>query len=108
MKRAPFSIEKAIEVAEDFEDLVDTDFSIDKALVYLVDNVMICPYKEEDKKLFVSNYHYSRDRESALDFYKGKDYDVIILAYDVDNEANYTCIDIRTFVAQKGIAYNFP
>lgn len=108
MKNAPFSIEEAIEIAEDFEDLVDTDFSINKALIYLVDTVMICPFREDDKKLFVSNYHYSKDREGALDFYKGKDYDVIVLAYDVDDESSFTYIDIRTFAAQRGIQYQFP
>jgi hypothetical protein len=108
MKNTPFTVDEAIDIAEDFEDLIDTDFSINKALIYLVENVMICPFKEDDKKLFVSNYHYSKDKDGALDFYKGKDYDVIVLAYDVDDESSFTYIDIRTFANQKGIKYDFP
>ncbi len=108
MAHNPFSLEEAHEIAEDFEDLIDTDFNINKGLIYFVDNVLVCPFGENERNLFVSNYHFSKDKESSLDFYNGEGYDVIVLAYDVDDDKNYTAIDIRTFVQHHGITYNFP
>ncbi len=108
MMHKPLSKSEASEIAEDFEDLMDTDFTVNKSLSYLIDNVLISPYNMDDKKLFVSNFHYSKDKEAALSFYNGDQYDVIILAYDVDDESSYIYIDIRTFVGQRGINYTFP
>lgn len=108
MTHTPLSKSEAQEIAEDFEDLIDTDFSVNKALSYFIDNVLICPFDMENKKLFVSNFHYSKDKDAALSFYDGDEYDVIIMAYNVDDETSYIYIDIRTFVSQRGINYNFP
>lgn len=108
MAQTPFSLEDAHEIAEDFEDLIDTDFNIGKGLTYFIDNVLVCPHNPDDQKLFLSNYHYSKNKEGSLDFYKGNEFDVVVLAYDIDDETNYTSIDIRTYVEHRGINYNFP
>jgi hypothetical protein len=108
MMHTPLSKNQASEIAEDFEDLIDTDFTVNKSLSYFIDNVLISPYNMDDKKLFVSNFHFSKDKDAALSFYSGSEYDVILLAYDVDDESSYIYIDIRTFVEQRGINYNFP
>lgn len=108
MLHKPLSKTQADEIAEDFEDLIDTDFSVNKSLSYFIDNVLVAPFDMENKKLFVSNFHYSKDKNAALDFYNGNDYDVIIIAYNVDDESSYIYIDIRTFATQRGISYSFP
>lgn len=108
MELTPFTLEQAEEIAEDFEDLLDTDFTISKAMVYLIDNVLVCPFDEENKKLFAANYHQTKDSKSSLSFYNGNEYDVIVFAYDTD-DTGYTCIDIRTFAEHRGIGtYSFP
>jgi hypothetical protein len=107
MEHTPFSLEQANDIAEDFEDLIDTDFSISNAVDYLIDNVVVCPFNDADKKLFATNYHHTKEKASSLNFYTGTEFDVIVFAYDMDNAA-YTYIDIRTFVEHKGITYRFP
>ena len=102
------TLEEAIEIADDFEDLIDTDFTVSKALTYYIDGVLVCPYPEADKKLFISNYQFSRDKDGALSFYKGEDYDVILMAYDIDDESSHIQLDIRSFAGQMGITYSFP
>jgi len=54
MNNFPFTLEEATDIAEDFEDLIDTDFAMGNSLVYEVNNVLVCPYEEEDKKKFAS------------------------------------------------------
>jgi len=107
MAHTAFKYDEAIEIADDFEDLIDTDFSIN-ALTYFIENVLVSPYTEEDKTLFLSNFRVSRDKEGATGFYKGDKFDVIVLAYDVDDESSFIHIDIQTFVKQMGITYHFP
>jgi hypothetical protein len=103
----PFTLEEATDIAEDFEDLIDTDFEFDGA-VYEVIDVMIAPFEEEEGKNFIAHYSRTKNKEVALSVYTGSKYDVIVFACDIDAADKYTCIDIRTFTDQKGIRYNFP
>lgn len=107
---APFSFAEAEEIAEDFEDLVDTEFTLPEVgqSVFLVDAVAVCPFGNEERERFLTAYYNSKDALAALDGYPGPDYDVLLLLSDADDETNYSFIDIRAFVANKGINYNFP
>jgi hypothetical protein len=108
MEYTPFTLEEAKEIAEDFEDLKDTEFNIDTPYEFMVHDVVVCPFNQADKKTFVDGYYRSKDQSESIRFFKGNDYDVILFAFDVDDEANYTYINIRDFVLEKGIKYNFP
>ena len=108
MNNFPFTLEEATDIAEDFEDLIDTDFAVGNSLVFEVNNVLICPYEDEDKKKFASHYHETKDVQIALKSYVGNEYDVIVFAYNIDDIADYNYTDIRTFVEQRGINYSFP
>ena len=108
MLHIPFTLDEANEIAEDFEDLIDTDFKGTEGLVYLIDNVVVGPFDEADQVVFANNYYRSKDKNEAINFYKGEDYDVIIFAHDAENETIYACFDIRSFAGQRGIKYSFP
>jgi len=108
MNNFPFTLEEATDIAEDFEDLIDTDFAMGNSLVYEVNNVVVSPYEEEDKTKFAAYYHETKDAQIALKTYMGNEYDVIVFAYDIDDVTNYIFTDIRTFVEQRGINYAFP
>ena len=107
MDLIPFSLEEATDIAEDFEDLIDTDLNYNGA-VYEVADVVICPYTDADRKIFTGNYLNTKDKETAISFYDGNEYDVIVYAHDIDDNGQATFIDIRTFAEQKGIQYNYP
>src|SRR5580692_842795 len=97
MNNFPFTLEEATEIAEDFEDLIDTDFAMGNSLVYEVNNVLVCPYEEEDKKKFASYYQDTREAQLALKSYVGGEYDVIVFACNIDDVTSYIYTDIRTF-----------
>ena len=107
MKFTPFTFDEATEICEDFEDLIDTEFTLDLK-TYLIDNVVVSPFNEQDKQKFIHSHLAAKDGSAPQNNYKGEDYDVILFIYDADNEGDKEHINIRAFAAQQGIAYNFP
>ena len=108
MNFTPFTLEEAKEIWDDFEDLKDTEFKLGSPTVFLVDDVVISPFNEENKLEFINNYAQTKNSEASLSSYSGDEYDVLLVAYDVDDETNLTYIGIRTFAAEKSIKYSFP
>jgi len=108
MNNFPFTLEEATDIAEDFEDLIDTDFAVGNSLVFEVNNVLVCPYDDDEKKKFAVHYHDTKDGQIFLKSYKGSEYDVIVFAYDIDDITSYSYTDIMTFTEQRGINYTFP
>jgi len=108
LESTPFTLEEAIEICEDFEDLKDTEFTMATNVIYLVDEVVVCPFNEADKQLFIESFLTTKDSERSLNPYTGKEYDVMLFAYDADDYADRVYIDIRTFADKRGIGYSFP
>jgi hypothetical protein len=105
----PFTLQEAIDIQEDFEDLIDTDFKPDASSpVFEITNVLVAPYNEEDKKRFAENYHLAKEDEDPLSFYTGTEYDVIVFAYNLVDKSNYIYMPIRSFAERMGINYNYP
>jgi len=107
----PFSFEEAEEICEDFEDLIDTEFTLpsaDKSAVFLIDAVVVCPFGEQDKLKFIEYYHRVKDAAASLGDYNGDEYDVILLFSSAAGEANNSYLGIRKFAVEQGIKYNFP
>ncbi len=98
----PFTFAQAEEIAEDFEDLRDTEFVLGGVL-YIVDDVLVCPFGAADKERFYESY--LADKEVRLEA-GDAGYDVLIAICDPDDQPSY--VGIRQFVAEKGIFYNFP
>ena len=107
MSNTPFTLSKANDVAEDFEDLADTDFRAQNGKVYVIESVLVAPYHEEDKLQFTDNYLKCRNGSEAISFYAGSDYDVVIFFFEEADESALFSQDIRAFVAERGITYNF-
>jgi hypothetical protein len=108
MTRTTFTLEEAEEIADDFEDLADTEFTFDKKTTWFVDNIMVGPFDDSDRDQFVKNYLSTKDKVYSLSLYAGDFYDVLLVAFDVNDDTNYICMDIRSFATQKGISYAFP
>jgi hypothetical protein len=108
MSHTPFTLEEANEIREDFEDLVDTEFSLSGPAVFLVHDVLVCPYHEADKQLYTAIYSQTKDSQKASGAYHGSGYDVVLAASGAEDEASYVYINIREFAAEKGVNYHFP
>lgn len=104
----PFTLEETVDICEDFEDLIDTDYTLNKSHDYFIQNVVTCPYAESDRNTFIENYDRSKNADESISFYTGNEYDVIVFAYDIDDESNFLVLDIRSYVDIQGINYHFP
>ena len=107
MGNTPFNLSKANDVAEDFEDLVDTDFRAQNGKVYVIESVCVAPFNEQDKQQFTDKYLSCRDREEAVSFYAGNEFDVLVFFFEEADETAWFSQDIRAFVTERGITYNF-
>lgn len=104
----PFSLEEASEICEDFEDLIDTEFKISASPLLLVEDVVIAPFSEADKRIFINSYSDSRNAENALNQYTGSNYDVLLITSSEEPRSTFSFVDIRTFANLRGIKYSFP
>ncbi len=102
-----FSLAAAEEVCDDFEDLKDTEFTL-SSNVYIIDDILVCPFNDTDKENFFEYYLQSNNVKEALGTYFGSEYDVMIVTCEAADETVKSYIGIRQFAAEKGISYNFP
>ena len=108
MDLTPFTKEEAIDICDDFEDLIGTKFSNEESILMKIDNVVIGPYYDEDITAFASNYLLTKDKDAALSFYNNDEYDVFVIAYPVDDKEQYFYTNIRSFAGVNGVNYQFP
>lgn len=101
-KMEAFTYEQACEIAEDFEDLVETEFLMG-GIWYFVEQVLVVPAgipldgpEMQQLRLGV----YAAD-ETA-------NHDVLIAASGEGSGGITTYIDIRSYMLDKGISYNMP
>ncbi len=104
MEIRPFSLAEAEEICEDFEDLKDTEFSMQGTL-YLIDAVLVSPHASEEKAAFFDSYlKEGNDAQPHV----SDECDVIIVFCNAEDEQAIYLMGIRQFAAEKGIMYNFP
>ena len=112
MEKSPLTLEDATDIAEDFEDLIDTDVIEKDGITYTVTHVVVSPFNEADKNSFAQTcINQSADNANELlREYNTSDYDVIIISQNTDAETNneFHVIDIRTFIQENGINYRLP
>ena len=108
MDTTPFTLDEANEIAEDFEDLIDTSFKTKDGLSYTIENVLVCPFNETEKEQFARIYLDTKNKTESLSFYKGEEFDVAVFTYSGAAAATgYTWFSIRSFAEQRGIKYKF-
>ncbi|RYE24951.1 MAG: hypothetical protein EOP51_05760 [Sphingobacteriales bacterium] len=103
MDRKPFTLEEAIEIAEDFEDLVDSELGGRPPIDY----VAVGPaYLELD-----NDYIDTIKQNSGIDGYQymhsSNLYDVYAI-WLTDEAGNGETMDIRSLTEVTGIQYSFP
>jgi len=108
----PLSQEEAADIAEDFMDLDGTGIFIeteDVTIACNVQQVVMAPYPDEEKILFINAIKAGEDAAEALTKYTGDEYDVLITGFDADGiTEEMIVIPIRTYTTAYGIPYRYP
>ena len=107
MINQPFTLQKAEEIAEDFEDLVDTGFRNKDGEYFTISHITVCPFSEDEKSRFLEMKWTTQNIAGDREEYTGTDFDVIIIANRRGNEQRLV-MDIRTYATEAGIKYRFP
>ena len=103
----PFTFQQATAIVKDFNHLVGKPFNDDDGVT--VRNILISPFDEENKGIFVHNYQNFGSRPDALDGYVGHFYDVLVLAKSEDVANNNVQFEnIRQYARDHGQSYVFP
>lgn len=103
-----FSYDEAVDIAEDFEDLVGTDFGIPSLKNAEVEYVCVAPYDENRRNMFLADLRSSKDPAAALAPYLhpgSADFDVLVIGSDSGEGVVYT---IRAYVQLLSLNYKFP
>lgn len=107
-----FTLEEATDIAEDFVDLEGTGIYIetdDATIACNVQHVVVVPYTDAEKTLFLNGYKNGEDTEGILQNYKGDAYEVLILGSNADsNDNEVIVIPIRMYTTAYGIPYRYP
>lgn len=101
--RKPFTLEEAIEIAEDFQDLVGTELMRMPPITH----VAVGPADIDWDTNYIKTIDKNADNEGYLYIHENDQYDVYAIWTQPDTEVD-SAVDIRTLTEASGIAYGFP
>ncbi|MBS1587176.1 MAG: hypothetical protein JSS82_16705 [Bacteroidetes bacterium] len=102
----PYTYQQAQEIAEDFEDIIDTEQSRG-GVKMVVDSILIRPYDEASRDLPLEDYYNSEYVEIEDEQRPDAKYVVLVVMTAIDG-GDVLVLDIADYVAANGINYNFP
>ncbi len=108
MQLIPFTKDEAIDICDDFEDLIGTKFSNEDYTLCKISDVVVAPFGDELFKIYMSYYVSLANKSEAIGFYTGNDYDVYVLAHEVEDSSLFHYVTIRDYAELKGVTYTFP
>lgn len=102
----PFTDQQAQEIAEDFEDIIDTERSRG-GVKMVIDNILIRPYDEARRDQPLEDYYNSEYIEVEDSENTDAQYVILVVMSTLD-DGSVSVLDIVDYVAANGINYNFP
>jgi len=102
----PFTFQQAQEIAEDFEDIIDTEQGRG-GVKMVIDAILIRPFEEANRDQPLEDYYNSENIEIQDTEDANAQYVVLVVMSAVE-EGGVTVLDITDYVAANGINYNFP
>lgn len=103
MKRAPYTLQEAELLCNEYQYLVGRKFSPTSDLT--IECVTVTPFDEINKKRFLIFYFLFNNAESALtQEYRGFLFDVLVIARSEYDEHDLLQEDLHTWIGENGIA----
>ena len=101
----PYTREEATEITEDFEDLIGTEIVMGDPATEIM-YVALAPASFENHKDYAETYHQKIMADPGYVYEsRGNLYDVAVI---IGEPGHFTLKNIRDYVAEAGIPYNFP
>ena len=102
MARHPLSFEEANHICSNFQYLVGKRLNSGRT-VSKIDSVVVAPFDDVNKYIFMLEFRNRRDAPEALKMYDGNDYDVIVIGVVHGESTEYICKDLESYLAETNI-----
>lgn len=101
MEKKPFTLKQALALCQHYQGLIGNSF--DKLILGkgIIECVAVAPYEESKQWQFAQFYREVKDPWKALQFYRGTDFDVVVLATPFLRKRNVSFKDIRTYLEEE-------
>lgn len=102
----PFTLEQAIAICRDYQAIIGSIFEKESLGKGYIECVAVAPYEEAKQWLFAQYYKEYRDATKALSFYKGHEYDVIIIAIPFLRKRSIEYKSLMTYLTENNIPFD--
>ena len=82
MKEGKLKLDEARQICSEYVDLIGQPFCGEYRNLGNIEAVVVSPYGKLEKFYFLKQYQIFKDANSALAFYNGDDYDVVLIGHD--------------------------
>jgi len=106
MIRKSFSLEQATTFCNDYQFLKGNIFDKEKIGMGIIECVAIAPFDESKQWLFAQYYRETKNPVKALQFYNGKEFDVILMALPMLRKRGIHFMDLRSYLYKNNIFFN--
>lgn len=106
MITTPFTFVQASAICRDYQHLCGRIMDQQVLGKGYIECVAVAPYETAKKWLFAQFYRDNRDPVKALQFYKGNDYDVIVLSLPLLRKRGIFFTDLHTYALEQHIPFD--
>jgi len=105
MKQAPYSLNEAQKICEQYQFLVGQAFDPEMPINSTIECVTIAPFDQINKRRFIIYYLLFNDAQSALTHeYKGLLYDILVIARSTENDNDLLQENLHVWLAKNSLS----
>ena len=103
----PFTFKQAQAVCADHQYLIGSPVNKGWRVVGMIEAVVVTPFDNANKHLFIEEYKENRNGEKSLQFYKGGIYDVLVLSRSVISKSSIDATDLEKYLSEHSIPLKY-
>lgn len=105
MTKKPLTFDQATRICADYQYLAGRKFS-NGHIIATVSCVVVVPYDDINKYIFLLEYRNCEDAVKALEIYKNDVFDVVLLGKIEAERTHYVCKELDNYLLENGIPYD--
>ncbi len=106
MNRTALTLEQAHAISLDYQYIIGSVYDKSQLGKGRIECIAIAPYDEAKQWQFAQYYREFRDPQKSIQFYKGDQYDVLVLSIPLLRKRGIHFLDLRSYVAENDIPFN--
>ncbi len=99
----PLALDTAKEICAGFQHLIGQRFYPDSDEFITIENVLVSPFGETNKHIFLTQYRTSGNAAEALGLYEGNEYDILVIARIRSDSVSILHKDLGEYLSSNNI-----